>query len=238
MVRADPPHAHDMARTSTSGSGLDPVAIDIETTGLDGDGRVTVVGFAHALGAWLALNGDGRVDESSRAELLAGLPTHAGATIELEVAGSERETLERLGAFVGSRLDPDRHYLTAFNGETWRGGFDLPFLRTAHLRHDLSWPFGTLAYADVSEAVVDRFATDGARDLAGVHAALVGDGVDDPFEDSAEAVEAFEAGRWTALLRHNLADVRRTRQLALVAGRFVAKSDFRMKNLEPPDRDG
>ena len=40
---------------------------------------------------------------------------------------------------------------------------------------------------------------------------------------------------WLPLLKHNLADIQRTRELADLAGRFVAKSDFKMKNLAPPD---
>jgi len=38
------------------------------------------------------------------------------------------------------------------------------------------------------------------------------------------------------LLKHNLADIQRTRELKELASRFVARSDFKMKNLEPPRR--
>ena len=55
----------------------------------------------------------------------------------------------------------------------------------------------------------------------------------DPFEDSAEAVDAYEDGAWLPLLKNNLADIQRTRELAELAGQFVARSDFKMKNLEP-----
>jgi len=47
-------------------------------------------------------------------------------------------------------------------------------------------------------------------------------------------VDAFEAAKWLPLLEHNLVDIQRTRELALLAGRFVPKSDFSMKNLQPP----
>ncbi|WP_205738953.1 hypothetical protein [Halonotius pteroides] len=47
-------------------------------------------------------------------------------------------------------------------------------------------------------------------------------------------MSAFEAAEWLPLLKHNLADIQRTRGLAELAGRFVARSDFNMKNLEPP----
>jgi len=83
--------------------------------------------------------------------------------------------------------------------------------------------------------IVDRFETNDSSDLVGVYDALIAESTCDPFEDSAEAVEAFEAGEWLPLLKHNLADIQRTRELADLAGRFIPKSDFSMKNLAPPD---
>jgi len=63
---------------------------------------------------------------------------------------------------------------------------------------------------------------------------LIGDETCDPFENSVAALDAFEAGDCLPLLKYNLADIQRTRELAVLAGRFVPKSDFRMKNLNPP----
>ncbi len=63
---------------------------------------------------------------------------------------------------------------------------------------------------------------------------LIGDETCDPFEDSAAAVDAFEATHWLPLLKYNLADIQRTRELAVLAGRCVPKSEFGMKNLNPP----
>jgi hypothetical protein len=82
--------------------------------------------------------------------------------------------------------------------------------------------------------IVDRFDTKDNTDLVGVYDVLIGEETCDPFEDSAGAVDAFEAGDWLPLLQHNLADIQRTRELAELAGRFVARSDFKMKNLQPP----
>jgi hypothetical protein len=98
----------------------------------------------------------------------------------------------------------------------------------------MEWPFGDVAYADMMQ-IVDRFGTIAANDLVGVYDILVGEETCDPFEDSVEAVDAFEAGDWLPLLKHNLADIQRTRELADLAGRFIPKSDFSMKNLAPPD---
>ncbi|RJX47789.1 hypothetical protein DP106_14115 [Halonotius pteroides] len=81
---------------------------------------------------------------------------------------------------------------------------------------------------------MERFETHDHRDLVGVYDQLIGNPTCDPFDDSGATVSAFEAAEWLPLLKHNLADIQRTRGLAELAGRFVARSDFNMKNLEPP----
>lgn len=213
-------------------SQLSPIAFDIETSGFDDDAVITVAGFSHDLGESLVLNTAGRND-TDRKLLVGTLDEHSSGTVQLDIAATERELLEIVASFATEQLDGDRHYLTAFNGETWNGGFDLPFCRTRFLQHDMSWPFGDLAYADMMQ-IVDRFDTKGHSDLVGVYDTLLTDETCDPFEDSEEAVAAFEHAEWLPLLKHNLADIQRTRELARLAGRFVPKSDFSMKNLQPP----
>jgi uncharacterized protein YprB with RNaseH-like and TPR domain len=215
-------------------SDLDPVAFDIETSGLGDNAILTVVGFAHNLGESLALNVAGS-DTVDRKELVAALDETSAGTVQLDVVNDERALLEYVATFVSEHLDGDRHYLTAFNGETWSGGFDLPFCRTRFHRHGMDWPFGDLAYADMMQ-IVDRFETGDHGDLVGVYDTLIGEDTCDPFDDSSQAVDAFESEDWLPLLRHNLADIQRTRELARLAGRFVARSDFQMKNLAPPQQ--
>jgi uncharacterized protein YprB with RNaseH-like and TPR domain len=212
---------------------LAPVAFDIETSGLALGDVVTVAGVAHEVGNWLCLNTDGR--DADPDALAAELEACTDRPVQLEVVPSEQALLKALGAFVEEYVDGDAHYLTAYNGETWKSGFDLPFLRSACLRTDVIWPFGDLAYADTMEAI-ERLHTDGTQDLVGVYDALFDAETCDPFEDSAAAVKAFEAGNWDVLLRHNVADIERTRKLAHSVRRVVPKSDFGMKNLDPPER--
>lgn len=214
-------------------SDLSPIAFDIETSGLDREAVVTVAGFSHELGTWIVLNTGGRSARIDQEALARALSERGDRVVALEVVDDERALLEEVTAFIEDRLDGDRHYLTAYNGETWNGGFDLPFLRSAYLRNELAWPFGDIAYADMMEAV-KRFDTNGESDLVGVYDELIGEESYDPFDDSAAAVEAFEEGDWLPLLLHNLADIERTRELAELAGRFVPRSDFSMKNLAPP----
>ncbi|MFC7043662.1 hypothetical protein [Halonotius sp. GCM10025705] len=216
-----------------SDSELSPVAFDIETSGFEDDAVITAAGFSHTLGESLVLNTAGR-DDIDRKLLVGTLDECSSGTVQLDIVADERELLDTVASFATEQLDGDRHYLTAFNGETWNGGFDLPFCRTRFLQHDMSWPFGDLAYADMMQ-IVDRFDTKCHSDLVGVYDALLTDETCAPFEDSEEAVAAFEASEWLPLLKHNLADVQRTRELARLAGRFVPKSDFSMKNLQPPN---
>ena len=212
---------------------LTPVAFDIETSGLDPGAVVTVAGLSLDLGSWLALNTMGRDADADCLE--AELEHASGSNVRVAVYHSEADLLGGLNAFTSDHLNDDRHYLTAFNGETWRGGFDLPFVRSACVRRDVDWPFSDMAFADTM-TMVDRFFTGDVGDLVGVYDALVGKEDCDPFDDSSSAVAAHENDEWVDLLLHNLADIERTRELAVLAGRFVAKSDFRMKNLSPPDR--
>lgn len=212
---------------------LSPVAFDIETTGFSSDSVITVAGLAHQMGEFLVLNTGGA--DVAQAQLQVTLERHTGNHLELAVCPDERALLSALDEFAGTHLDGDRHYLTAYNAETWKGGFDLPFLRTACIQHQLEWPFPDIAYADIFD-LINRFNTDDTNDLVGVYDHLIGNDTCDPFDDSAEAVSAFEDGSWEPLLLHNLADIQRTREIAVLAGKYVAQSDFGMKNLQPPER--
>jgi hypothetical protein len=213
-------------------SRLQPVAFDIETDEFSPGSVLTVAGLAHQLSVVMLLNTTGRQADADALE--THLNEYSSTSVTLEVCDSEHALLERLGTVCDERLDGNSHYLTAYHGETWNGGFDLPFVRTACVQHDVQWPFPDMAYADMLE-VVDRFNTDDENELVEVYDQLVGRETCDPFEDSSATVDAFRDGDWRALLLHNLADIERTRELAGLAGRYVAKSDFNMKNLSPPD---
>ena len=212
---------------------LTPIALDIETTGLDHESTITVIGFAHETGEWIACNTGGRSVDRDR--LQSELSPRSAGRLEIVLADSEPGVLESMATFVRERIDDDRHYITGFNGETWNGGFDLPFLRTAFARHRLAWPFEDIAYGDV-QSVLDRFGGFDAADLETVHGILFNETPQDPFESSAQAIPAYTDGDWRALLEHNLLDIQRTRAIAALAGQYVPRSDFKLKNLGPPDR--
>ena len=209
---------------------LAPIAFDIETSGLDDDAVITVAGLATEVGAALLLNTQQR--PTDEAALTHALEQHV-TQVQFTACRSEGTLLDRLKQTAHSIIDDDSHYLTAYNGEVWSGGFDLPFVRSACVDTDMDWPFPDVAYADTMD-MIDRFETGDTNDLVGVYNRLIGTGSCDLFDDSGRAVAAFEAGDWEPLLLHNLADIKRTRELALLAQRYVPKSDFNMKNLSPP----
>lgn len=215
---------------------LRQVAFDIETTGFDADDVVTVVGFAVPLGVRVFLNTAGRAAPEIGevgGDVVVKVSTHA----------SEHGLLAAVAGFVTERFRDADVLLVAYNGERWRGGFDLPFLRTRFTRLDIPWPFTGVPYADVLPLVSKRFNTsvdgDAHNDLDTAYDVLCDGtyGEFDPFAESAEAVTAFEDGEFAALAAHNVADVLRTRDLGRLAEQYCSKSDFDVKSLTPTRND-
>ena len=215
---------------------LDQVAFDIETTGFDVDDEVTVVGFALPLGVRVFVQTGRRAANDVEASVK---PQLSGTLVNISSHRDEPALLAAVSKFVAERIQNADVLLIAYNGEVWSGGFDLPFLRTRYAHHEVAWPFVDVPYADVMPLVTDRFNTtvDGAEEGGLVTAYEVlcdgSDGEIDPFADSAEAVTAFEEGRFAPLVLHNVADVLRTQALGRVAERYCGKAEFNVKSLTP-----
>ena len=215
---------------------LEQVAFDIETTGFDVDDEVTTVGFALPMGVrvFVQTGGSDASRVGSRVEERV-----SGTVVSVSTHAAERSLLVAVAEFVSERLRDDDVLLVAFNGERWRGGFDVPFLRTRCALRDVPWPFVDVPFADVMPVVTNRFNTsvngEQVSDLAGTYDVLCDGsyGDVDPFDESVEAVTAFRDGRFAVLVQHNVADVLRTRALGRVAERYCSKSEFRVKSLTP-----
>lgn len=211
------------------------VTIDIETTGFNVDDAVTVVGFGLELGCRVFYQTGGRRHDGCETAVRERTGEHA----QVSAHRSEATVLESVAEFAATRLQPNDVLLIAYNGEVWRGGFDLPFLRTRFAAHDMSWPFTDVPYADLLPIIRDQFNTtidgEGTAGLATAYDVLcAGDyGAFDPFEDSVEAVTAFEEERFADVVSHNVSDVLRTRALSGLAKRYCSKSDFSLKSLTP-----
>ena len=214
---------------------LQSVAFDIETTGFGVADVVTVAGFAMPLGVRVFVQTGGR-----SAEGLSNAVTAAtDANVRVSTHPDESQLLDAVSVFAADRLRDAGVLLVAYNGERFRGGFDVPFLRTRCAAAGVAWPFTDVPYADVLPIMTDRFNTtegeDEHRDLEGVYEVLCDGPYSevDPFTDSADAVTAFEAGRFDELALHNIADVLRTQALARLAERYCSKADFNVKSLTP-----
>jgi len=210
---------------------LDTVAFDIETTGFGADDAVTVAGLDTAAGSRVLCQTGGRpapTDLERRVDAALHEP------VDLSTHETERELLAALSSFVRTTVVGRDAKVVAYNGERYRGGFDLPFVRTRLAVHGVEWPFVDLPYVDAMDVFESQFNT--TRDtLVGVYDELLGDGLSetDPFADSGEAVTAWDEGDFEALVVHNVADIRRTRALTTLAERYCSKSDFSMKSLDP-----
>src|SRR6056297_1491732 len=215
---------------------LDQVAFDIETTGFDVDDEVTVVGFELPVGVRVFVQTGGQTADDVEGTVKAQL---SETLVNISTHPDEPTLLAAVTEFVAERIQNADVLLIAYNGEVWSGGFDLPFLRTRYAHHEVAWPFVDIPYADVMPLVTDRFNTtvDGAEEGGLVTAYEVlcdgSDGEIDPFADSAEAVTAFNDGRFAPLVLHNVADVLRTQALGELAERYCSKADFSVKSLSP-----
>lgn len=210
---------------------LKTVAFDIETTGFSPTDRLTVAGFDAAISSRVFLNTDGRV---SSPHLEQRINEELQTPVTLTLHENESALLEAMTSFAEETLAQQEFKLVAYNGDTWNGGFDLPFLRTRLSQHELGWPFAELPYVEVMDVFESRFNTS-EDTLTAVYEELIGGDLSDldPFTDSAKAVKAWETGGFEPLVLHNIADIQRTRALMELAERYCSKSDFSMKSLDP-----
>lgn len=73
--------------------------------------------------------------------------------------------------------------------------------------------------------------TSSAGDMDGVYDLLVGEDVPDPFESSKEAVTAWSDGEIDPIVRHNLADLKKTFGLVSVVHDYVPQQSLRVDKL-------
>ena len=234
------------------------VAWDIETTGFTWDDQITVSGFWLPHGqAILVLNTNGKQVDTGQLE--TGLESvNGGLPVIIHAESDEKALLERMARVVFNRFDREYNTLTAYNAESWKGGFDLPFVRTRCLHDGVDWMFDGIQFADLWEPVKKRLNTtytahgksDTVNSLTGAYR-LLSDRLDglravtdtpeeytwygevqyDPFADSGSAAAHYARGDLLPVCQHNLADVHRTWELAKLVGRFVPGRDFSRKKL-------
>lgn len=241
------------------GQGRQQVAWDIETTGFAWSDQITVSGFWLPNNtAELIINTNGTTLERSTVEKRL-TDSSGGVSVSVTTAADENELLRSMQEFLFERFDTQYNRLIAFNAESWKGGFDLPFLRTRCIKHDTEWVFDGLHFADLWEPLKKRLNTThvafggstSINSLTGAHELLLDDphttispDTDetmehswyqdvqyDPFEDSGEAVACYNRNNLFPILQHNLADVHRTWEIGELVRAFVSSKDITTKKL-------
>lgn len=238
-------------------SDRDQVAWDIETTGFGWSAKITVSGFWFSDGHATLIVNAGPHDADGD-DLARQLERARRSTVRVEVAGDERELLREMQQVVFEQFDRQYNRLVAFNADSWKGGFDLPFVRTRCIRRGVQWMFDGVLFADLWEPVKKRLnttvtsygASTSANSLTGSYDLLFDqndqlpsllEDVDghawyhespyDPFESSGSASARYREGDLLSVCLHNLADVHRTWELGEVVRRFVSPKDITEKKL-------
>jgi len=232
------------------------VAWDIETTGFNWNNEITVSGFWYpASHATLLLNAETTTtDEDEYEKQLEGI--RDGLDVRVHLCENEHDLLHTMHDVVFEQFDMNYNRLIAFNADSWKGGFDLPFLRTRCLVHNCSWIFEDIEFADLWEPIKKRINTTNAaydattdiNSLTGSHKIIFNQhataGLDDspdypayrthpydPFSDSSNAVYSYHHGEYLPILKHNLADIHRTWELGEIVQQYVPPKDITTKKL-------
>lgn len=221
-------------------SDKDQIAWDLETTGFEESDEITVSGFWFpAQHGTIILNAE---PETSQSQLQQEVreQTNDEIDVEIEIVESEAELIECTGRIVFDKISKEYNRLIAYNAETWRSGFDLPFLRRRCIWHDHNWVFSRLEYTDVYEVIEKRincttYSDDGERSdnnkLVDAYNVLVGGDTIDPYGDSEQAVTDYSDGKYVPLILHNLSDVRRTWELGELVREYCSPRDINTKKL-------
>lgn len=233
------------------------VAWDIETTGFGWADEITTSGFWFPGGhATVIVNNGPHTTDSDALE--NSLNNGNTANTRVRTVDDEPGLLSEMQRVLFDRFDKDYDKLIAYNADSWKGGFDLPFTRTRCIRHGIDWVFNDVLFTDLWEPVVKRLNTTHAEygtsvdvnTLTGAYGILLGQNhrastlLDehedhvwyhkspyDPFDDSKSAVTHYHSGELLSVCEHNLADIHRTWELGELVRTFVSPKDITEKKL-------
>lgn len=133
---------------------MDFVSFDIETTGFLANDVITTftVADGETYNAWVNTNG-AECDASSTIE---DIRETTGLSVSIQFASSEEELLSSVHDFIRASYSSDSTVFVAYNGERWKGGFDIPFIRTRCVLHNLPFPLKGYSYTDAQEVFGDK----------------------------------------------------------------------------------
>lgn len=189
------------------------IAFDIETTGLDSvNSEITMIGFEpddENDNTIFLINTDPfeNVEEQLRKE--------NSIQIDYVLFDSEYKLLNKGLRMISEQLNTEQQRLYAYNGKTWDGGFDIPFIRTRCIQHNIEWILHDIYYIDVYPSIKKDIYTQkqnnkkSYNDLDNAHEILSNKTIKDPFDSSKEATNS----KIIPVIKHCYADIRRTKNL-------------------------
>lgn len=128
------------------------VAWDIETTGLCWSDNITASGFWLPHGtAEVVVNTAGTTIDPEAYEQY--LHEHCGVSLTVHPTSDETALLEKMQHLIFEKFEREDNRLVGFHADSWQGGFDLPFLRSACLRCGVEWIFDGLEFVDLWEPI-------------------------------------------------------------------------------------
>lgn len=128
------------------------VLFDIETTGFDLQSEVTCLTLYmdETFHMFVNLPDNHDFDREHLLHVIDDIEDLSEFNFRCHTTDSEKELLNTVNDFANQNIEWDEYYITAYNGEVWKGGFDLSFLRTVAARYDnASTPFAGLYYIDL-----------------------------------------------------------------------------------------
>lgn len=98
--------------------------------------------------AKIILNTNGTETEANQYEAHLETVSNADA-VTVTPAANETVLLKEMRLVIFDRFDRDYARLIAYNANSWKGGFDLPFLRTRRLTRGVEWVFDGVMFCDL-----------------------------------------------------------------------------------------
>lgn len=212
-------------------------AVDIESRGVDHDSELTVIGFAVSGGYQLYLNTGGKTRTGCSGISSLNHNT-VNKPVKIETHPTEEAMLNSALEFSNARLKTGEVLLTGFNAETWNGGFDIPHIRTRCQANNIEMILGNVLFCDIFEMkdmMNHSVQNNEVNDLNSLFEIYFPEAEDfDPADDQQPIVAYWHNEEFEKLLLHNLADLWKTRRLALMYDQYVPQSDWQLKPLGPP----
>lgn len=120
---------------------------DIETTGFYDDDIITTFTLKHddTYLVWVNTNGQDVDAAALESEVAENCPHQ----VEVSTFDSDGDLLSAIRRYITASFDQDNTIFVFYNGEHWRGGFDLSFIRSVCLRTGAPFPFIGYAYLDL-----------------------------------------------------------------------------------------